>query len=357
MARNKKKTTPFSADDSPYKSQRPVSQRYLHSRAGERVLRWRKERKAVILVGIIGTLGLAFLSIYAFLGQVSNTFSVSVDPRATDHTLQLTNTGATETEEPVTWMKADGMRDAWNVDADSVMSWVKQFYEYADQDIQLQDIPDSRLPQGSAYYTTRSENGNTYFLNMYRLVNGQKTVNARALMYSFYVTNSDGEEVNYNETFTITNYRAPSNGVKGPYEYLRIAFFENDYHSGFASEHNYKVYALEQTASQTLEYYEKSLIDPNTPGDYRECISNYTEAKYPDGNTYRTPSGNLLPENNDYCEPFTDSKGTIFSKNTSIKGYGTKRYTIVAWLEGYDRDCINLPDSTNLTFDLTFSNL
>ena len=319
--------------------------RYM-SKAGEAVSRRKKQRKIAVIAGIIAIGGIAFLGILAFLGNVSSNFTVQVDPRPTDPTLRLTY-DPNDVSESSTYIKSTGLSSAWTTSADDVIGWAKTFYDQTE----------------NGYY---DEDGNPYLLHGNnildnsdnpRFVNGEPVVNELALMYTFYLYNDFDGEMNYVQSFKIANYNSPSNNAQGPYNYLRVALFENDYTKSGEQTHNYKVYGLENTYSQTMYGFE------NGVSDYRECISNYTESKKVNEttgfeSTYRNPTMNSVPENNDYCVPFLNSKGMVFSEQTSIKGYGRKRYTILIWLEGADPDCYGMtPKDCSLTFSMEFSNL
>ena len=313
----------------PAGSSNPVLARE-HSEYGRRLARRRKMKKAWIILASSALGGILVLSIIAYLGRVSNAFTISIDPRTAQNTIvfkQSPNspTGTDET----TYLTAEGMQNSWQTGADSVFAHAATLYPETNYS------PDRNPLIGSHNYKDQQ------FIEG---VEGPVVVD-KALFYTFYLSNASDGAIDYSFNMKLENYVSPSNNAQEPYTYLRVALFENTFirEVGATQTHNYTVYAL-----SNYEY-------KNGAGDYREPISAWVPRTDAEGNITHVAAGNVTPELNDYAVPFIANR-EFFDRSGNLQQGEIKRYTIAIWIEGNDPDCYGRsPEGVTMTFGLYFS--
>lgn len=272
--------------------------------------RRKKQRNIALIVTGIGAVGTLMLGIIAFLGQVSGQFTIKMDPRVAPAHLKLMEQVDGTVSEHLT---ADGLNDAHLTTASSVLDYVD---------------------------TLKADNelSGSHNISKNTTIDGEESTIGTALIYTFYAENiSPTDEAIFDCTMTIDDYKSPTNASVQPYAYLRVALYQNLYVADGTGTHDCTIYALQ---SQTL----------NAAGDYRECISTNTlvdDVKTP---KYKYAGGD------GYCTPFEDSYTIFDNREISLQPKQKLRYTIVAWMEGNDRDCFgDAPEGSSFTFSMNFT--
>lgn len=173
------------------------------------------------------------------------------------------------------------------------------------------------------------------------------------LAYTFYVRNLGELPIAYEHVIKIEDVIRDENG-RGIDDILRFKFFENrviyNDDGTTATTHNNSVYAKRMTLADTVVNVENGV---NVyASETRECISERTSRTAPNGKTVTVCSSRI--GNN------TDARAEEFYSETEIIHNGadgekiiypqeTIRYTLVAWLEGNDPDCVGeTPDNPKI---------
>ena len=278
----------------------------------EKAAKRRKRRNIAIAVGSTSAAVLAMLMIIAFLGRVSGNFTISIDPRDFSNRLGLSY----EVDGSMTsTMLGSGLSEAKPVAASQVFNHIDSFDSSA------------QLSGENSLYEGEGDSRRNY-----------------ALVYTWYLRNKTDDEVTYRVTLNVSDYVSPTNEAIEPYEYLRVAVFVNPVLTfpGAEQTHDYTVYGLQSRTAGTAE----------DDDDVRECISQFST----DEDGRRNPMSTDNQKSSGYCTPFLDTKGRIFDlSGMTIAPSAAVRYTLVAWLEGYDPECRGkAPEGASMTFSLEY---
>lgn len=285
----------------------------------ERVAKRHRRRTIAAFVASISSAVLIALSIIAFLGRVSGNFTVTIDPR--DYTNRLTLSQGIDGSRTPTLL-GSGIENAKPIAASEVFRYLEN---------EVYPLPQEQAQGSHNYEVGEGEERSAY-----------------AMTYTFYLHNQTDEELPYRHSFFIESYSSPTNDALEPYEYLRIALYVNEPASfpGDDETHEKEIYGLESNYPGTGE----------GENDTRECVSSFTGPVDEDGNPItRYPRTDSGEETSGYCTPFIDSTGHIIDETRTILPLQTLRYTVVAWLEGFDPECRGkAPEGASMTFRMEF---
>ena len=240
-------------------------------------VRKRKTRRILAIVGGISAVVVSSLSIVAFLGQRVGTFTVSLN--RSDVNIALSD-----------------RREFKNETSFLRIGAIKTFQEYTYGN--LLDLGNDVLDSQNYDYTigaNKSFSGKIISLNF--------------LKYTFYVKNTGSKPCQYHFALNITDKKASTDG-RYLDETLRIMFYENEEESS----HQYLVYGKRSTIPH---------INENGDPDYRSPISIDKEDA-----TIANPFMG-------YAEMFESTDIILSFRNSYFDVGEIKRYSIVAWLEGF----------------------
>lgn len=255
----------------------------------------RRRRKIAALVSLFTGIAITSLVIVSFLGRTVGTFSV-----------KLTNSDVRlSLSEKKTFKPSSSYLNVGEL--------------YPLRETTYGDLP--------ADYILDSEELET--LNDYnKRTNGEGNQELTFIKYTFYIRNTGKTTAQYNLSIKITDIKVSTDGSKRYLDdTLRIMVFENDLN---ATVHKKRIFAKE--ASQ------RNHIDNQGYEVNREFVS-------------EIPADNTEPAENDpnyekyrLAESFVSSS---IAAKFEVGNFGTdavKRYTLVAWLEGFDPNTENSKD-------------
>ena len=243
------------------------------------LVRKRKRKIAAWIVVGASTTGLTSLSIIAFLGRFVGTFTVSVDNGEVD----LSLCEKASFDKPESLLRIDALKEYHETTFKSLPS------------VEVLDNEESPYTLGANF----DDKNNMTSLNYFK--------------YTFYVKNVGSKTAKYDISFNITENKASSDGTERKLDdTLRVMIFDNEASS---TEHGYKVYAKE-----AAEY--NYLADGTRTR--REFVA---EASYDRKEDAEHPLAELFQSS----ETITRYSVSNFQKDD------IRRYTIVTWLEGEDR--------------------
>lgn len=301
-------------------------------RYAERLKRERRGKKIAGIVAGVSLVGIALMSIIAFLGKVSGNFTIQVANQNVGATLSLSTDK--EFTVPTTRLLAGGLSNAIAASSDVVIPTAKD-------------------------YRASMEGGNSYALDATMVVEGEeKTVN-QGLIYSFFVRNGESQDIGYDLTLRVDNYTPPYNGAAEPYSYFRVAFWADKYNvHDELLETRIEIYG---EASSILRVKESDGIRSD---ENREFVGGSSKARDDLGEYRYLIPGQHEEETTRYCTNFLDGFKTIFYQNYSPSGdnsfnalHGGEyiHYTMLMWLEGSDPDCAGrTPLGASMAFSLVF---
>ncbi len=254
-----------------------------------------KKRKRKKLAGIlcaVGTVGVGTLILVSFLGRFVGTFTVSL------------NTGNVKLS----------LSEKSSFDSSSSFLRVDQLAPFGQTTF-------TKLPEDQVIDNEES----TYLLGAHYEVDGKTLKSLDYFKYTFYVKNSGQISAEYNMKINIVENKTSVDGRKLD-SLLRVMVYENN---GYEGDHNYTVYA-------------KASESPNEDEEgnpvFNEFISmNKEQAR---------KAGVEFPG---FAEMFESEKTIATIPVKYFDSNNMKRYTIVAWLEGYDPEADGeAPEGANL---------
>ena len=256
--------------------------------------------KIAAIFAAVGSLGVGSMSIIAFLGRQVGTFTVSVD----DGEVSLALDEERDFKNPQTLLRADcSTLYTPGYTYESVLNRLREEGEDANAGIAKLDQANSVTPSNVAL--VQGKNGETSTLDFFK--------------YSFFLKNSGSITASYIITFKIEESEPDSDG-RYLDDVLRVMIFDHD---AFSDEHDYKVYAKKSKFANIG-------LDGNTT--YQEFIS-----VPPSGGGHAQEEGEREDEKHRLAEKFDDNSKTITSyARYNFAPNAIRRYTLVAWIEGYD---------------------
>jgi hypothetical protein len=271
----------------------------------------KKRRKAAWIIFAISGTGVAILSILAFLGQVSGTFTVKLNQVEAHLGLSSDDTFPTQTS----YLTTPGLPSGYNFSCDKLPT--------------IEEM-DSNTG-GDKSNNILDKDGNVVYQNY--------------MGTTFFLKNFSADTTAYHVTLNIDDYRTPSNQAASILESLRVRVFENIY-TGTTETHSYETYALE---ASTAYWFTKADGTEET----RETIGAFTTAS--DGT--RTPAAKRA-ENNAFATNF-ESNSVVFGRDYPALEANTEvRYSVFIWIEGDDKQCASVqPLNSSVTLSMHFATI
>lgn len=262
------------------------------------LVRRRRRRKIAALVSLICSIGVTALIIVSFLGQYTGTFTVSL----TNSSVRLSLSETQSFANPTSYLRIDKL----NLFEES--TYVNVIDEDLDDENKAYDCGqhEIKIKQKDGSFTTKQ------VLSFFK--------------YTFYVGNLGSKAAQYDMKVQLLECNASTDGTNRTLDdTLRVMIYENDIDDNNNSGvHNVDVYAKESVGTN---------FDINGDVTKREFISTPP-------NRYATG-----PQTEDEDHPLA----TSFENPKIIHTYSRdrffasqiRRYTIVSWLEGEDRDSVS----------------
>ena len=262
------------------------------------LVRRRRRRKIAALVSLICSIGVTALIIVSFLGQYTGTFTVSL----TNSSVRLSLSETQSFTNPTSYLRIDKL----NLFEES--TYVNVIDEDLDDENKAYDCGqhEIKIKQKDGSFTTKQ------VLSFFK--------------YTFYVGNLGSKAAQYDMKVQLLECNASTDGTNRTLDdTLRVMIYENDIDDNNNSGvHNVDVYAKESVGTN---------FDINGDVTKREFISTPP-------NRYATG-----PQTEDEDHPLAIS----FENPKIIHTYSRdrffasqiRRYTIVSWLEGEDRDSVS----------------
>jgi hypothetical protein len=272
----------------------------------------KKRRKAAwIVFGVSGT-GVAILSILAFIGQVSGTFTVKLNQ--VEAHLGLSSDDGFESQ--TTYLTTPGLPSGYNFSCDDFPSL---------------DEADSNTGGDKSSNIIDEETGNVLYQNY--------------MGTTFFLKNFAADTTAFHVTLNIDDYRTPSNEAASLLETLRVRVFENTY-TGTTETHSYETYAFPASSTSWFTKADGTI-------ENRECIGAYVKSA--DGT--RTPAAEKA-ENNAFATNF-ESDTLVFGRDyPSLPSQTELRYSVFLWIEGDDPECVTKqPKNSSVTLSMHFTTI
>ncbi len=262
------------------------------------LVRRRRRRKIAALVSLICSIGVTALIIVSFLGQYTGTFTVSL----TNSSVRLSLSETQSFANPTSYLRIDKLN---------------LFEESTYVDIKDEGLDDETKAYDCGQHEIKVKNKDGSFTTKQVL---------SYFKYTFYVGNLGSKAAQYDMQIKLLECSQSTDGTNRTLDdTLRVMIYENDIDDDNNSGvHNVDVYAKENAIGN---------IDIDDGNTTREFISSRPRRDY------------LGPQKED-----EDHKLAIsFEKLDLIHTYSRygffagqiRRYTLVSWLEGEDRDSLN----------------
>lgn len=274
------------------------------------VRRKKRRQAAWIVFGLSGT-GVTILSLIAFLGQISGTFTINLNQVEAHLGLSFEQ----YFQDPTSILKTPGLPSGYNYSCDNLPAL---------------DVLDDNTG-GDKSSNILNQDGSILYQNY--------------MGATFFLKNFSTETTAYHVSLNIDDYRTPANQTASLLESLRVRVFENVL-SDTGETHAFETYALQASASH---WFTKNDGTQET----RECIGHATTAL--DGT--RVPAAEKA-ENNDFATNFL-STSVVFSRDfTKLDSLLEVRYSIFIWVEGDDPECITVqPKNATVTLSMHFATI
>lgn len=243
----------------------------------------RKRKKAARIIAAIGFIGLAILILVSFLGRYTGSYTVSLDSGE----VQLTLTPKKLSDDHTSYMRVDSLPA-----------------------FDLQSF--GKLPDGNELDNEET----TYEMGIENHKSGDRIM--YFFKHTFFVKNLGNVASSFNLSVNITK-NEPSSDGRYLDTILRVMIFDN---SADSDSHNYEVYA-------------KKSETPNKTGVGDETTyDEYLSIPYdPSDSTSKAV----------FATPFKDKDTIATIENKRLESGDLERYTIVAWLEGFDQQAKGVP--------------
>ena len=262
------------------------------------LVRRRRRRKIAALVSLICSIGVTALIIVSFLGQYTGTFTVSL----TNSSVRLSLSETQSFANPTSYLRIDKL----NLFEESTYVNIKD--EGLDDETKAYDCGQHEIKIKNKDGSVTTKQVLSYF------------------KYTFYVGNLGSKAAQYDMQIKLLECSQSTDGTNRTLDdTLRVMIYENDIDDeNNSGVHNVDVYAKENAIGN---------IDIDDGNTTREFISSRPRRDY------------LGPQKED-----EDHKLAIsFEKLDLIHTYSRdgffagqiRRYTLVSWLEGEDRDSLN----------------
>lgn len=262
------------------------------------LVRRRRRRKIAALVSLICSIGVTALIIVSFLGQYTGTFTVSL----TNSSVRLSLSETQSFTNPTSYLRIDKLN---------------LFEESTYVNVIDEDLDDENKAYDCGQHEIKIKNKDGSFTTKQVL---------SFFKYTFYVGNLGSKAAQYDMKVQLLECNASTDGTNRTLDdTLRVMIYENDIDDNNNSGvHNVDVYAKESVGTN---------IDINGDVTKREFISTPP-------NRYATG-----PQTEDEDHPLA----TSFENPKIIHTYSRdrffasqiRRYTLVSWLEGEDRDSVS----------------
>jgi hypothetical protein len=273
----------------------------------------RKKRRKIawIVFGASGT-GIAILSILAFIGQVSGTFTVKLNQ--VEAHLGLSSDDAFENQ--TTYLTTPGLPSGYNFSCD---------------DLPALEESDSNVGGDKSNNIIDDQTGTVLYQNY--------------MGTTFFLKNFAADTTAFHVTLNIDDYRTPSNEAASLLETIRVRVFENIF-TGTTETHSYETYAYQASSTSWFTKADGTI-------ETRECIGHFDKAA--DGT--RTPAADKA-ENNGFATNF-ESDTMVFARDyPSLPAQTELRYSIYLWIEGDDPQCASKqPKNSSVTLSMHFTTI
>lgn len=262
------------------------------------LVRRRRRRKIAAIVSFVCSVGITALIIISFLGQYTGTFTISL----VSSSVKLSLSDEVKFTNPTSYLRIDKLN---------------LFDEYTYEYIKNIELDDEEVPfdKGAHDVVIRDKDGNVKSTRKY----------LSYFKYTFYVGNLGSKAAQYDMKINLVECTQSTDGTGRTLDdTLRVMIFENDVNdTNNSGLHNVDVFAKEMANSDGTN------IDINNNQTKREFISTKPN---------RTTEGYVEDEDHPLAISFEDEK-TIktYSRGDFYAGQ-IRRYTLVSWLEGQDRD-------------------
>ena len=261
----------------------------------------RKRRKVVAVLTGIASAGVGVLVLVSFLGRFVGTFTVALDTGS----VKLSLSEKSSFDDATSYIKIDAL---------------PAFDLYSFTDLPSADEVDD---EDSSYLfgTVKDSKGNA---------------SMKYFKYTFFVKNAGNIAADYDLRVNLTK-NLPSADGRYLDTFLRVLVYENDASS---NEHSYTVYAKKsETPNPTYGYEEGDLT-------FKEYVS-YTRLDDAKKDNIAFPG---------FAEMFESDNVIATIPVRNFQKDEAKRYTLVAWLEGYDQQAKgNPPEGGNLKLGVTIN--
>ena len=259
-------------------------------------VRRRKRRKVVAITSAIASMIIGVFILVAFLGRFVGTFTVALDTG----NVRLSLSDKSSFEKTTSYIKLD-----------SLPAFDLTTY--------------TSLPAADEV-----DNENTSYL-IGSVTDTRGNTSMKFFKYTFFVKNEGNIVADYDLKVNLTR-NTPSEDGRHLDTILRVLVYENYADS---KEHLYKVYARVSDAENDTYGYEEG------EKTHKEYIS------------YREPHGDEFPG---FAEMFESESVIATLPTRNFQEGDIKRYTLVAWLEGYDEQAGGTPpEGGNLKLGVTIN--
>lgn len=254
----------------------------------------RKRIKRAAIISGIGAIGVTTMVIVAFLGRTVGSFTVILH----NDGLSLTMSEKKSFENPTTYLNARGLE---SFSGAHTYKWF-----YTSEKYSFEQIHNEETSSDLGKETTGT--------------------GIRFFKYTFYIKNTGTLNTGFDMDIKLTETVKPTNGAAPLEDYLRLAVFKGE------GNYNPDVYAKasefkEPSEDGSLDKREYVSGDPTNKDNYYELAYEFADIS---NNVLATLSSTLEPQQ-------------------------IEMYTLLFWLEGYDRECKDIPDQASLRIGATIN--
>ena len=267
-------------------------------------VRKRRRKKVIAIVTTLAAMGVGVFVLVSFLGRFVGTFTVALDTGS----VKLSLAEKSSFDDSTSYIKIDSLP---SFDLYSFTSLGK-----------AEDVDNENTSY--LYGTTEDSRGNS---------------SMKYFKYTFFVKNTGNIAADYDLKVNLTK-NVPSADGRYLDTLLRVLVYENDANS---NEHSYNVYAKASELPNAI-YDENGL--PTGETTFKEYISYNSPQKAKDHN-------DAFPG---FAEMFQSDNVIATLPVRNFQQGDTKRYTLVAWLEGEDQQAKGTPpEGGNLKLGVTIN--
>ncbi len=264
-------------------------------------VRKRRRRKIAALVSLFAAIGITSLVIVSFLGRTVGSFSVKL----TNSNVRLSLSENADFNPTRSYLELDTIYPLTE-------ETFSNLHEGIGNSIEALDVDNETLSTTNGAIVVERDNGKREL---------------RFVKYTFFIRNFGDTIARYNLNIKISDIKVSTDGTKRYLDdTLRVMVFENDIKE---DTHNYRVFAKES---------HKANYDSEGNRVKREFV-----AEYPDDST-EPKEGEEGYGKYVLAETFINESIAAKYEVGNFANGDVKRYTIVAWLEGFDPDAENEKD-------------